>query len=102
MFSGIERDSLSLESVINLFKGESLTNNVKTRFYKSFYKLNIIIKNNLKITIKQTSSKKVINGKYVSHHVGNSAILNLLNIKLIKLKNKLSKYIKKYFNKNIS
>lgn len=39
IFSGVERDSLPIESVISLFKGITLTNKVKTRFYKSFYYL---------------------------------------------------------------
>lgn len=94
VFAGVERDSLPIDSVVELFKGVTLTNKVKTRFYKSFSKLNIVIKNNLEQTIKQTSSKKILNGKYVSHHVGNSVILNMLNIKYIKFKKKISKFIK--------
>jgi hypothetical protein len=83
IFAGVKRDSLTFDEIIQIFQGDSLTCDIKTRFYKSFGKLNITIKNDLQQTIKQTSSKSILNGKYISQHI---PVKPLENIKYLKLK----------------
>lgn len=56
VFSGIPRNSLTFDNIVRIFKGESITININSRFYKSFTDLNIVIKDS-KITIKNTNSK---------------------------------------------
>lgn len=91
IISGVERNSVHFDDIFKIFNGETLTFKTKTRFYKSFSKLNIVIKNNIEQTIKQTSRKQKLNNKYISHHIVNG---DLENVQMLKLKFRQRQFLK--------
>jgi hypothetical protein len=64
VFAGVERDSLTFEEIIKLFKGKKITKQISIRFYKSFNNLNIKI-SNTHITIQKSYDKELVNNKYI-------------------------------------
>jgi hypothetical protein len=92
-FAGVPKNSLTFNEVINLFNGESIIKIIPIRFFKSFINLSINIKPT-KITIKKNSHKKLLNNIYLPINVFN--LNNSLDnrTKLIKLANKIYKFLK--------
>lgn len=63
VFSGIQRNSLTFEEIINVFNGQVLTKVVPIRFFKSFQDLSITI-TSTKVSIINNPLKKRINNLY--------------------------------------
>jgi hypothetical protein len=61
VFSGVPRNSLTFNEIESIFKGNTITKNINSKFFKSFTDLNIAIKYT-KISIKNT--KQLINNIY--------------------------------------
>lgn len=59
VFAGVPRNSLTFDEVKAIFNGETLTNNISNRFYKSFNTLNIDVRDT-KISIKNNPSNKML------------------------------------------
>jgi len=96
VFSGVERDSLTFDEIIGLFKGKSLTKIDKVRFYKNFSTLNIIIKNDIEITIKMGSKKEIDGNQYIPFHVENGTIYDRVLVKYLKIKRKIKQMLTKF------
>lgn len=96
VFAGIIRDSVSFKEIKDIFNGETVTKDILVRFYKSFKTLNIKI-NPTKVSIKFNSNKKLVNNKSVPIKVINLKH-NLDNRPLFfKLKNRITKFLKRLF-----
>jgi hypothetical protein len=93
VFSGVSRNSLTFEEVINLFEGKTITKNISNRFYKSFTNLKIEIKDS-KITIKNNSHKELVNNIYLPPRI-DKGFHNMFNAIFNKFKNLILKNIKK-------
>lgn len=95
IFSGVERDTLTWNDIIDINNGKSIIKNNKPRFFKNFNNLNINIHNNDLLTIKFNPKKQLINNKYIPIHLNNKFLtkFNYFN-KLITFK--IMKLIKKY------
>ena len=96
VFSGVPRNSLSFEEVKSIFEGETIVKTIPNRFYKSFTNLNIVIKDS-KITIKNTSHKKLLNNIYYPP-IMNGIKLDLFNLLYNKFKGLIIKILKKYLS----
>ena len=94
VFSGVPRNSLSFEEVKSIFEGKTIVKTIPNRFYKSFKSLNITIKDT-KITIKNTSHKKLINNIYYPPVMNNSKF-DLFILLYNKFKSLILKIINKY------
>lgn len=67
VFSGVERDSLTLDELIDLSLGNSIIKNInKPRFYRNFNNLSMKIKNNITLTIERDKDKSLVNNIYKS------------------------------------
>ncbi len=64
IFSGIPRDSLNWNEIVQIAKGITIVKPSPARFFKNISKLNINIKNNLEISIKFHTRKFLFNNKY--------------------------------------
>lgn len=62
MFAGVRRDSLTLDEIVNLSKGESLDKEIPLRFYKSLKTLSISI-DSTHVTISRSLDKPLIINK---------------------------------------
>jgi hypothetical protein len=69
VFSGVPRNSLTFTEVKNIFKGSIITKSISSRFFKSFSLLNINIRDTF-ISIKNTSSKRLINNDVFGFYYG--------------------------------
>jgi hypothetical protein len=94
VFSGVPRNSLTFQEVMDIFNGKIISKNISNRFFKSFNTLNIDIKNT-KITIKNNKHKILVNNEYLSPII-NQGHNNLFIILFNKFKNLIIKNIKKY------
>jgi hypothetical protein len=88
VFSGIERDSLTFDEIIQLSQGKTLTKEIPNRFYKSLKNLSISI-DSTHITISRSLDKLLINNKYIPIHlegnpnINNNSFLNYLKRKIL-------------------
>ena len=97
MFAGVKRNSLSLNEIIELYKGFKLHKPIDIRFYKSFNDLNISIKST-NISIQKSDRKLLVDNIYLPPHIFNGKLMNPYNIggfKFNYLKNKIFKYYNK-------
>ena len=105
VFSGVERDVLTFDEIIKLHNGETLTQKIKPRFYKSFSKMDISIVSNMVLTIKKGCKKTILGNKYIPLHLENDNFTTLLSKKLVKAKliiKNIFKHIHKIIIKNIT
>ena len=86
IFAGVKRNSLSFNEIKILFKGETITKLIKTRFFKSLQNLSIKIKTH-KLTISKKPDKILINNNYIPITINNKNNDNLFNKLKIYLKN---------------
>jgi hypothetical protein len=98
VFAGVPRNSLTFEEVKSIFEGQVITKNISNRFYKSFTDLNITIKDT-KISIKNTSTKELINNNYYPPKIHNG-FHNVFETLFNKFKNLVIKTYKNFI-KNI-
>lgn len=93
VFAGVERDSLTFEQVESIALGNELKVNTGSRFYKTFYNLNIRITDSF-TTVSKSNSKELIDNNYIPIHIENKTVTTFNTFKLIF--NKIVKYLKKY------
>lgn len=91
VFSGVTRNSLSYQQILNLKSGNIITGFSKLSFHKSFNDLNIKIKSVNK-TVKQNNDKLLINNNYVPININ----LSKSNSKFKLVSNFLRKFISIY------
>jgi hypothetical protein len=98
VFSGVPRNSLTFEEIIEISKGTTITKNIPNRFYKSFNNLNINIKDTF-ITIKNNNDKTLLNNEYLPIKVnqGNYDLFGYLYNKFKKLIMKTIKNLNRYY-----
>ena len=98
VFSGVPRNSLTFEEIIEISKGTTITKNIPNRFYKSFNNLNINIKDTF-ITIKNNNDKTLLNNEYlpISVYQGNYDLFGYLYNKFKKLIMKTIKNLNRYY-----
>jgi DNA polymerase type B, organellar and viral len=94
VFAGVQRNSLSFNEIIDLYKGSTIHKSIDSRFYKSFNSLNISIKS-ANISIHKSDRKELVDNLYLAPHIVNGKLINLYNIagsKFNYLKNKILKH----------
>ena len=64
VISGVERDSITFNEIVDIFKGKVLSFKTKDRFHKSLSDLSINISSN-STTIRFDNSKQLINNNYI-------------------------------------
>ena len=68
VFSGVSRDSLTWEDIVNLASGHLVTKSIYNQFYKSLSKMEISIKNK-KIEITDKTDKELAGNNYIPFHM---------------------------------
>jgi hypothetical protein len=64
-FSGVPKNELNFDEVIKIHNGQSITRNLKDRFYKSFDNLTIKTQTNVKLEISNKRDKLLIDNSYI-------------------------------------
>jgi hypothetical protein len=95
VFSGVERNSLTWDEIKQIADGFTVLKTSTIRFFKNFNSLNIIIKNNMKISIEFNVRKSLISNRYLPIKI-NIKFLITLNYYLKIIRNKIIYFIKKY------
>jgi DNA polymerase type B, organellar and viral len=95
VFSGVERNSLTWNDIVEIAQGSIIVKKSPPRFYKNLSHLNINIKNNLEISIICNPRKLLTNNKYMPIKI-NLNFLITIDYYLKLLKNKILYLIKKY------
>jgi translation initiation factor 2 beta subunit (eIF-2beta)/eIF-5 len=94
VFAGVTRNSLTFDEIKEIHNNKTITKTITNRFYKSLTTLNISIKNEMKLIITRTNTKKLINNYYYPPKINNNLkIFNFFEY----LKNKILKHITKIF-----
>jgi hypothetical protein len=95
VFAGVTRNSLTFNEIKQIHNNKTIIKTITNRFYKSLTTLNISIKNDIKLIITRTNSKKLVNNNYYPLQINNNLkIFNLFEY----LKNRILKHLKKIFN----
>jgi len=92
VWAGVKRNTISFREIISLFKGDSITKEVKNVFHKSLRKLDISIKDNL-ISIKTVEFKILKNNQYFPIKIYNNSCIDYIFIWIVKIKHKLNRII---------
>lgn len=95
VFAGVTRNSLTFNEIKQIHNNKTIIKTITNRFYKSLTTLNISIKNDIKLIITRTNSKKLVNNNYYPLEINNN--LNIFNF-FDYLKNRILKHLKKIFN----
>jgi DNA polymerase family B len=100
IFSGVQRNTVTWDEIVKIANGFTVIKNSKVRFFKNFNDLNILIKNDLKITIEFKSKKILINNWYQPIKI-NIKILVKIHYYLKIIFNRIVKKLKKINTNNI-
>jgi len=95
IFSGIERNTLTWNEILQIANGEIITKTSPMRFFKNINNLNINIKQDLNVSIEFKPRKILFNNKYLPIRI-NINILITIDYYLKLLKNKIINLLKKY------
>jgi len=95
IFSGIERNSLSWNEIVQIANGFTVIKQSRVRFFKNLISLNITIKNSLETSIIFNPRKKLINNLYQPLKINNN-ILITVNYYLKIIKYRIVSLINKY------
>jgi hypothetical protein len=95
VFSGVERNSLTWNEILDIAKGITVVKPSPARFFKNISNLNINIKNNLEISINFNTRKKLLHNKYLPIRI-NIRFLIKIDYYLRIIKNRIINLIIKY------
>ena len=88
VIAGVKRDSVTFKDVENIFNGETYTQEIENRFYKSLKNLNIRIANT-HVTVDNKHDKKLVNNNYLP--------MNINGLPSISIYSKIKVYLKKLY-----
>jgi DNA polymerase type B, organellar and viral len=77
VWAGVKRNTISFSEIISLFKGDSITKEVKNVFHKSLRKLDISIKDNLK-SINIIEFKILNNNQFIPIKIYNNTCIDYI------------------------
>jgi hypothetical protein len=95
IFSGIERNTLTWNEILQIANGDIITKTSPMRFFKNINNLNINIKQDLNVSIEFNPRKILFNNNYLPIRI-NINILITIDYYLKLLKNKIINLLKKY------
>jgi hypothetical protein len=81
VFAGVTRNSLTFDEIKQIHNNNTITKTITNRFYKSLTTLNISIKNDIKLIITRTNTKKLVNNNYYPLQINNN--LNIFQFFLL-------------------
>jgi hypothetical protein len=93
VFSGIERDSLTFDELLQIRDGAKLKRGVPTRFKKSIVDMNIV-NQNLELTLSKTHHKTLVDNDFIPITIANNVNTNSIINNIVKrFKRLLSKWL---------
>lgn len=96
MFSGLPKNSLTLEEIKALVAGETVYKRVPNQFFKSLTNMNVSIKEK-QIQVRFNPDKKLVGNKFIPHHIRDTNT-NFAKIYARNFISKIGSFLKK-FNK---
>jgi hypothetical protein len=79
VFAGVQRNSLSFNELIELYKGLTIHKSIDNRFYKSFNSLNISIKS-ANISVQKSDRKELVDNIYLPPYIVNGKLINTYSV----------------------
>ena len=74
VFSGVPKNMISFKEITDLHNNKEINKTIPLRFYKSFKDLSITIKTNVKVNLRRSNEKLLINNKYLPIKVNQNNI----------------------------
>ena len=97
VFSGLPKNSLTREDIIDLVEGKTVFKKVPNQFFKSLKNMEVAIKEKV-IRVKFNPDKKLVGNKFIPNHI-NDTNTNFAKRYATNFISKLAKFLSK-FNKN--